>query len=103
MQEIKADLCSTAMTLAHIGAVCRWIDGCLLPTGSTANGMYARCASDCWSQANPFKNDLSGRVALFDFETVYRKGQVHFPPTHSHAYNLTASPVYVLKMYILVL
>lgn len=80
----KTSLSSTAMNeLACVGAMCRWIDGCLLPTGSTASGMYAKCATECWSQANPFKNDLSGRVALFDFETVYRKGQVHtpFPPT----------------------
>ncbi|KAL3153466.1 hypothetical protein ABBQ38_011799 [Trebouxia sp. C0009 RCD-2024] len=55
-----------------------WIEGCLLSrkiASAEPAGMYAKCATDCWSQQSPFKTDISNRIALFDFASVYSKGQ----------------------------
>ncbi|KAL3141980.1 hypothetical protein ABBQ32_004625 [Trebouxia sp. C0010 RCD-2024] len=54
-----------------------WIDGCLSRKSASAEpaGMYAKCATDCWSQQSPFKTDISSRIALFDFASIHSKGQ----------------------------
>ena len=38
--------------------------------------MYAKCAAECWTATSPFSNDLSGKIALFDFGLADLQTQV---------------------------